>query len=100
MADKIYDVDGSYITVPQIKFFFNRDQGRINFLLSGGEFRKYLRICKIYNLVSDLVNEFPDDGFFYWDDDKGCVSFAFKEDSTISNLLDDLNVTTLDFGDG
>ena len=43
---------------------------------------------------------YPKDGFFYWDDEKGCVSFAFVEGRTISNLLDFLGVTELDFGNG
>ena len=100
MNGKIYDIDGSYITVPQIKFFLNREEGRQRFLAADDEFLGYLKVCKIYNLVSDLLTEHPDDGFFYWDEDKGCVSFAFVEGGTISNLLDHLGVTNLDFGDG
>ena len=100
MQGKIYDLDGSYITVPQIKFFLNRKHGKRNFLLGGEDFLKYLKVCKIYNLVSDLLIQYPKDGFFYWDDEKGCVSFAFVEGRTISNLLDFLGVTELDFGNG
>ena len=64
------------------------------------EFMRYLTVCKAYNLVSDLLEQYPKDGYFYWDDEKGCVSFAFVEGKTISMLLDHLGVTELDFGDG
>ena len=100
MFDKIYDIDGSYITVSQIKFFLNRRQGKRQFLLGQEEFMGYLKICKTYNLVSDLLEQYPDDGFFYWDEDQGCVSFAFAEGKTIATLLDHYGVTELDFGDG
>jgi hypothetical protein len=100
MFDKIYDIDGSYITVSQVKFFLNRRQGKRQFLLGQEEFMGYLKICKTYNLVSDLLDQYPDDGFFYWDEDQGCVSFAFAEGKTIATLLDHYGVTELDFGDG
>ena len=100
MFDKIYDIDGSYITVSQIKFFLNRSEGKKQFLLGEEEFMGYLKICKTYNLVSDLLKQYPDDGFFYWDEDQGCVSFAFAEGKTIATLLDHYGVTELDFGDG
>lgn len=100
MFDKIYDIDGSYITVSQIKFFLNRRDGKRQFLLGGEEFMGYLKICKTYNLVSDLLNQYPDDGFFYWDEDQGCVSFAFVEGKSIAAFLDHYGVTELDFGDG
>lgn len=64
------------------------------------EFLKYLKVCKTYNLISDLLIEYPDDGFFYWDEEKGCVSFAFVEGRAVAMLLDKLGVTELDFGDG
>lgn len=97
---KIYDMDGSYITGPQMKFFLNRDRGRENFFRGGEDFLKYLKVCKLYNLVSDLLERYPDDGFFYWDEDKACVSFAFKEGETIDTLLHHLGINELDFGDG
>ena len=100
MHNKIYDLDGAYITVPQVKFFLNREEGKKQFLLAQEEFIKYLKVCKVYNLVSDLLVQYPNDGFFYWDESKGCVSFAFVEGKTISMLLDHLGVTELDFGDG
>ena len=100
MHNKIYDLDGSYITVPQIKFFLNRPKGKIKFMRADGEFLKYLKVCKVYNLVSDLLEQYPGDGFFYWDDDKGCVSFAFKDDGAISMVLERIGVTELDFNDG
>ena len=100
MNGKIYDLDGAYITVSQVRFFLNRDQGHEHFLAANEEFMGYLKVCKVYNTVSDLLKQYPEDGFFYWDEDKGCVSFAFTEGGVISNLLDHLGVTQLDFGDG
>ena len=100
MHDKIYDLDGSYITVPQVRFFLNRDHGKRMFLLAEDEFMKYFRVCKAYNLVSDLLNRYPDDGFFYWDEEQGCVSFAYAEGKSIGTLLDHYGITELDFGDG
>jgi|TARA_R100001143_G_C3348727_1_gene128298 hypothetical protein len=100
MQNKIYDIDGSYITVPQVKFFLNRKHGKRKFLMCEEEFMRYLTVCKAYNLVSDLLEQYPHDGYFYWDDEKGCVSFAFAEGKTISTLLDHYGVIELDFGDG
>ena len=100
MQGKIYDIDGSYITVPQVKFFLNREAGKRKFMLAHDEFMGYLKICKVYNLVSDLLDQYPDDGFFYWDEDKECLSFAFIEGSTISKLLDHFGINELDFGHG
>ena len=100
MYNKLYDLDGSYITVPQIRFFLNREKGKRKFLLMQEEFVKYLKVCKAYNLVSDMVELYPEEGFFYWDDDKGCVSFAFIEGGTISRLLETCGITNLDFGNG
>jgi putative IMPACT (imprinted ancient) family translation regulator len=100
MQGKIYDVDGSYITVPQVRFFLNRELGRRQFVLAQSEFLGYLKICKAYNLVSDLLDQYPEDGYFYWDDEKGCVSFAFIEGSTIAKLLDHFGIGELDFGHG
>ena len=100
MQNKIYDLDGAYITVPQVKFFINREEGKRHFLQAHEYFIKYLKVCKVYNLVSDLLVQYPEDGFFYWDEEKGCVSFAFLEGKTIATLLDHLGVTELDFGDG
>ena len=57
MFDKIYDIDGSYITVTQVRFFLNRPHGKQMFLLADDEFLKYLKICKAYNLVSDLLHQ-------------------------------------------
>mgnify|MGYP003628012676 FL=1 len=102
MQGKIYDIDGSYITIPQIKFYLNREENaeKLSIILSSSPFRKYLKVCKVYNLISDLIDEYPEDGFFYWDEIKGCVSFAFKEESSIAMLLGALDVTILDFGNG
>ena len=69
-------------------------------MLVQGEFLGYLKVCKAYNLVSDLLDEYPQDGFFYWDEDKECLSFTFIEGSTIATLLDHFKVGELDFGNG
>jgi len=69
-------------------------------MAANSEFLGYLRACKVYNLVSDLLLDYPEDGFFYWDEGKECVSFAFKEGSAISTLLDHLGVADLDFRNG
>ena len=100
MYDKIYDLDGSYITVTQVRFFLNMPQGKQMFLLADDEFLKYLKICKAYNLVSDLLHQYPDDGFFYWDEKQGCVSFAYAEGNVIGTLLGKYGITELDFGNG
>jgi len=100
MHDKIYDLDGSYITGTQVRFFLNRPHGKRMFLLANYEFLKYLKICKAYNLVSDLLQQYPDDGFFYWDEVKGCVSFAYAEGNVICVMLDRYGITELDFGNG
>ena len=100
MFNKIYDYDGAYITVPQVRFFLNRKGGKKMFLLAEEEFLGYLKVCKTYNLVSDLLKQYPDDGFFYWDEEQGCVSFAYQEGKAISTVLGQYGIEELDFGDG
>lgn len=100
MQGKIYDIDGLYSTFTQMRFFLNRPNGEQMFLSQHEDFNKYLKVCKAYNLVDDLLNDYPDDGFFYWDEEKGCVSFAFEEEGAISKILDYFNVSSMDFGNG
>lgn len=94
---RIYDMDGRYITLPQYNLFFN-DENLVeerNKYLSGEVpniegFDMYLRKCKLYNLLSDCVDLDPSTGYFYWDEEKGAVSFKGKGTKQEVKTLDSL----------
>lgn len=94
---RIYDVDGRYITLPQYNLFFN-DEDKVSErekYLSGSSpdidgFDMYLRKCKLYNLLSDCLEYDPETGYFYWDEDKGAISFKARGTKQEVDYLDSL----------
>jgi len=83
----IENSDGSYLTVTQLKFFLNRDNGPEDFKNKGEDFLSYFEVCRAYNLISDILEKTPDAGYLYWDDKKDCVSFAFPALGIVDDLL-------------
>ena len=82
--------DGTYITAPQLRFYLNRPEGPKNVKKVDDDFIRYLQLCRVYNLISDMIENDPKQGYLYWDDKKGCVSFAFPPSGEIDTTLEHL----------
>ena len=79
--------DGTYITVGQMQFFLNRDDGKEKFKAAHSEFMEYYNICRVYNLVSDIMKEDEEAAIMYWDDNKKVVSMGFPTDGVVAKAL-------------
>ena len=79
--------DNTYITVAQMKFFLNRDFGLEKFKCRDEEFVEYYNVCRVYNLVSDLMEKNEDAAIMYWDEKKEVVSMGFPTDGMVAKAL-------------
>lgn len=79
--------DGTYITVAQMQFFLNRKNSLKKFQEADEDFLEYFNLCRIYNLVSDIMDSDPDAAIMYWDDKKKVVSFGFPTDGKVGKKL-------------
>lgn len=89
--------DGTYITVAQMQFYLNRDDGEENYKNANPDFIDYYNICRVYNRVSDLMEEDPDSAIMYWDNKKEVVSMAFPAGGTVSKTLSGIEAHPLLF---
>jgi len=69
--------DGTYITEAQMRFFLNRKNGSKLYFERSDEFVEYYDICRVYNLVSDIMLQDSEAAILYWDEDIEAVSIAF-----------------------
>ena len=79
--------DGTYITSVQMKFFLNNKDGVALYQERSEIFEEYYDICRVYNLVSDIMKESPDAAIMYWDEDIEAVSMAFPAHGKVSRAL-------------
>ena len=57
--------DGTYITVGQAQFFFNREDGVEKFRSGHSDFVEYYNLCRVYNMVSDIMEKEPEAAIMY-----------------------------------
>jgi len=79
--------DGTYITVGQMKFFLLRKNGQRHLQLGSPQFLEYYNTCRIYNLISDIMEEDEDAAMMYWDHEKGRVSMGYPAIGKVSDAL-------------
>jgi hypothetical protein len=79
--------DGTYITIGQMQFFLNRVNGRRLFKEGSEEFLEYYNLCRVYNLVSEIMEDDADSAIMYWDDKKGIVSMGFPSKGKVALAL-------------
>ena len=79
--------DGTYITTVQMKFFLNNKDGVALYQERSEIFEEYYDICRVYNLVSDIMKEDPDSAIVYWDEDIEAVSIAFPAHGKVASSL-------------
>ena len=79
--------DGTYITVGQAQFFFNREDGVEKFRSGHSDFVEYYNLCRVYNMVSDIMEKEPEAAIMYWDDKQGIVSMGFPTHGTVAKAV-------------
>ena len=91
--------DGTYITRSQMQFFLNRKDGAEKFKSGDPEFVEYYNLCRVYNLVSEIMEEDEDAAIMYWDDKKGIVSMGFPTHGIVEKALAGVDPLVIDIHD-
>jgi len=81
------EADGTYITAGQMQFYLNRPQGQRNFESGTPNFMEYYNICRVYNVISDLMDEDEDCAMLYWDHKKDRMAMAYPSSGPVSTAL-------------
>ena len=79
--------DGTYITAAQMKFFLNREDGADLYDDHSDIFTEYYDICRVYNLVSEIMEQDKLAAIIYWDEGIEAVSMAFPAHGKVSKAL-------------
>lgn len=79
--------DGTYITCGQMQFYLNRDHGEESFSLGDEYFMEYYNLCRVYNIISDIMKDDPDAAIMYWDDRKSIISMGFPTNGVVAKTL-------------
>ena len=87
--------DGTYITIGQMQFFLNRPDGKEKFKTGHEDFLEYYNLCRVYNLVSDIMKKEPKAAIMYWDDKQKIVSMGFPTDGTVAKALSGLEQSAM-----
>ena len=68
-------------------FFLNRKEGKAKFKSGHEDFFEYYNLCRVYNLVSEMMKESPECAIMYWDEKQGVVSMGFPTDGSVAKAL-------------
>ena len=79
--------DGTYITIAQMKFFLNSTKGEEAWHERKESFVKYHNMCRVYNLVSEVLEVDPTAATLYWDSSKESISMAFPVNGCIAKAI-------------
>ena len=91
--------DGTYITRCQMQFFLNRKEGEKKFKCGDPEFVEYYNICRVYNLVSEIMVDDEDAAIMYWDDKKGIVRMGFPTHGVVEKALEGVDPLVVDINE-
>ena len=80
--------DGTYITAAQMKFFLNRKNGIDMYEKKSRSFVEYYDICRVYNLISGIMEKDESAAKLYWNEEEGSVSIAFPDEGKAARALD------------
>ena len=78
---------GLYITAAQMQFYLNTKEGRKHFKKGDSEFFSYFDICRVYNLVYDMMENNPECAKMYWDEDTESVALSFPASGKVAQAL-------------
>jgi hypothetical protein len=79
--------DGTYITVGQMQFWLNRSEGSEKFKVADAEFLDYYDKCRVYNLISDLMEENEEAAIMYWDPENESLAIGYPERGDVADAL-------------
>jgi hypothetical protein len=82
--------DGTYITVGQMQFWLNRSKGSEKFKAADPEFLDYYDKCRVYNLVSDIMEENEEAAIMYWDTSTEALAIGYPERGDVADALSSL----------
>ena len=82
--------DGTYITIGQMQFYLNRPHGEKRFKTGHKDFLKYYNLCRIYNLVSEMMEDSEESAIMYWDSTKETVSLKFPNTGEVAVAISNL----------
>ena len=88
----LIDDNGLYITAAQMQFFLNRQEGHEKFKSGDQEFMHYYKNCCLYNLIYDMMENNPDCGKMYWDEQKESVGISFPVKGEVSQALSHVSI--------
>tara|TARA_R110000824_G_scaffold185608_2_gene366577 strand:- start:2592 stop:2966 length:375 start_codon:yes stop_codon:yes gene_type:complete len=80
--------DGTYITAAQMKFFLNRKNGPRLYEKRSDVFVEYYDICRVYNLISDILKTDEEAAIIYWDEAIDSLAMAFPDEGVAAQALD------------
>jgi hypothetical protein len=73
---------GLYVTRAQLGVFFGNGS-----MLKDRDFNLYCTNCACYNLLSDFMEQYPNEIKYYWSDKESTFAFSFSRNSEISAYL-------------
>lgn len=91
--------DGSYITYGQMQFFLLREDGKELFQTGSDEFWEYYNMCRVYNLVSEIMDYNPDAAMMYWNSKKGVISMSYPPKGEVAVAISHMEPAALGFDD-
>ena len=91
--------DGTFITMGQLQLFLNSSRGRKQFKKGDSEFFDYYNLCRIYNMVSKIMENDWDAAVMYWDEKKEIVSLAFPTKGEVAVAVDKLAPHSFNYGE-
>ena len=91
--------DGTFITMGQLQLFINSSKGRKQFKEGDPKFFDYYNLCRVYNLVSKIMETDWDSAVMYWDDKKEIVSMAFPTGGAVALALSNLAPHSFNYGE-
>lgn len=86
--------DGSYITLGQMQFFLNRKDGLTMFRTGSEEFWDYYNLCRLYNLVSEIMEYDSTEAIMYWNHKKGVVSMSYPKGGVVADAISQMELHT------
>ncbi len=79
--------DGTYITCGQMQFYLNREYGQDSFSSGDEDFMEYYNLCRVYNVISDIMKTDSDAAIMYWDNRKETISMGFPTNGIVAATL-------------
>jgi len=86
--------DGTYITCGQMQFYLNRKDGEELFSSGSEDFIEYYNLCRMYNMITDIMKVDESAAIMYWDDKKEVVSLGFPTDGKVALALGSVRQST------